>query len=582
MQYPGLPLTLEDDIRLVEIQPGKYSDPICCSLLSTRLQKAAEYEALSYTWGDPLHKEPIFFQDSTNGTSHELLVTTNCVAALRQIRKLRGSRLVWIDAICIDQNEVDERNHQLGLMAQIYTQAKRVVIYLGESSNDSNSAMDWIRQIDSPALDISSPRTWFSPRERVIRPDTGMIESLLNRPWFNRVWVLQEAILCRSAIVQCGSKCISWDAFKQFKRFNTTTKWVETLPYVMRRPEITRNSEVAAEWQVMTELMEARQCEATDPRDKVYALIPLLSKSGIAMNILPNYSHSAAQVFTDVATYLITVIGLEVLCAVRGQSSLPGLPSWVPDWGIRSQRPTLGLFQSKRYWSKNHRYGAGGQFEIPSGNDSKTASPFTIDRIDQAGIASKQLKCRALPIGKITAIGDYCADSDDIPPIRQWKSIASHAIKASNGSTHSLRNEREDVGDIFVHTIVTGNVVYADVLEEAVDEFIKDDGNEPSRISIKEWMKGLPPSYRQQVQMILEACRGRRLLVTDTGLLGLAPLEAQSGDVIYVVPGVSVPLVMRRVEGRYSLVGECYVQNVMDGEAIEDMDDSKMENIAIV
>jgi hypothetical protein len=487
-------------------------------------------------------------------------------------------------------------------MAQIYTKAEQVVIYLGESQDDSDTAMDWIRQIDDP--DYDPP--YISSRSRIIQPETQMLESLLSRPWFNRIWVLQDAVFSKSAIVYCGQWEISWDAIKQFKKFNASANWIEDLPHVIGRRHRTADTTVAVEFKVLTELLNARHCESTDPRDKVYALLPLLSHSGINSDIVPNYSHTAARVFTDVATYLISCIDLESLCTVCGRSELPGLLSWVPDWSIRVQRYILG-FNQPRHSTRILRYRAGGPFVIPSMTSSQRVPSFTIDRVDQNGTFSAHLRMQALRLGKITGIGVQCADDEDIPPLRQWKTqweaFVSTIALAENtgqiqrgkvgsfwatdyastfgeycGESHHCRNEGND---IFEYTVIAGNVVYRSVLREAVKKFARDNGNESRKVSIRQWMKCLAPSPKASVNRILSACRGRRFLTTDTWYVGLAPLEADSGDVVYLIPGVSVPFVLREDNDGFRLVGECYIQNVMDGEEMDGLDTSRMENIVI-
>ncbi|PMD59616.1 uncharacterized protein K444DRAFT_406738 [Hyaloscypha bicolor E] len=88
------------------------------------------------------------------------------------------------------QTDVPERSHQLGLMAKIYNQAERVFILLGESADKSGSAIEWLHQIDDPDFRYELP--YKHSEERIIRPETQMLESLFSRPWFNRIWVLQE------------------------------------------------------------------------------------------------------------------------------------------------------------------------------------------------------------------------------------------------------------------------------------------------------------------------------------------------------------------------------------------------------
>ncbi|KAK1599326.1 heterokaryon incompatibility [Colletotrichum navitas] len=118
------------------------------------------------------------------------------LSALRRLRLPTKPRMSWIDAICTNQSSVPERNHQLGLMPRIYSEAASVVVYLGESSEVENSddAMDWLRESQESSL--------TSGRQTV----QGSIPSLLRRPWFLRTWVLQEIQLERRATVVCVSR----------------------------------------------------------------------------------------------------------------------------------------------------------------------------------------------------------------------------------------------------------------------------------------------------------------------------------------------------------------------------------------
>ena len=214
---------------------------------------------------------------------------------------------------------------------------------------------------------------------------------------------------------------------------------------------------------------------------------------------------------------------------------------------------------------------------------------------------------KALRLGYIKEIGAPCADNAEIPPLRQWKALSlatsrirnlatkfpanlrpspensSRPVLAADTVTTPSPNDRTAgrAGDIFEYTVVTGDVVYSSVLKQAVERFVTDDGNEESRIPIRQWMKSLPPSYKLQLEKLLRSCRGRRFLVLDTGYIGLGPLEAEIGDLVFIIPEVSVPFVLREETGGLKLVGECYVQNVMDGEVIAGVDESKLEDIII-
>jgi hypothetical protein len=133
------PLWWLDEIRLIILEPGSSSDPIRCRLIHTELG-LQDYEALSYEWGTSAKDLEI----SING--EPIRVRRNLHSALWHIRTQR-ERLLWIDALCINQADVSERNHQVCLMGRIYSQAENVVVWLGPAANDSDLAMDALKQL---------------------------------------------------------------------------------------------------------------------------------------------------------------------------------------------------------------------------------------------------------------------------------------------------------------------------------------------------------------------------------------------------------------------------------------------------
>ncbi|KAE9365056.1 HET-domain-containing protein, partial [Stipitochalara longipes BDJ] len=122
--------------RLIELLPGKESDPISCSLRPVNLEDAQPFEALSYVWGDGRSMRSIFCFDHgsiSNTKTSTILVTSNCWHALRRLRLEDKTRVLWIDAICINQNREDqgEKSQQVPLMGNLYRKASCVLVYLG-------------------------------------------------------------------------------------------------------------------------------------------------------------------------------------------------------------------------------------------------------------------------------------------------------------------------------------------------------------------------------------------------------------------------------------------------------------------
>lgn len=134
---------LRCQIRLVKVLPGDYADPMCCTIFKETLG-LAEYEALSYTWGDPKDRRAI----RLNGHSQAISITANCEAALRRLRYLDRERVVWIDAICINQGDLMERSRQVRLMADIFRRASCTLCYVGEPDDSSDAALRLLRKVD--------------------------------------------------------------------------------------------------------------------------------------------------------------------------------------------------------------------------------------------------------------------------------------------------------------------------------------------------------------------------------------------------------------------------------------------------
>jgi hypothetical protein len=165
------------NIRLLRLIPNKNKAAIIkCELLNYSLEPGEGthlYEALSYVWGNPNEIVPIFIDD------HVLSVTANLYAALLHLRGRDIARTVWVDAICIDQANQEEKEHQIQSMAKIYGHANRVIVWLGVAADDSDLVLEAIR------LAGAKKSTNSLDSERIQRA----VLALLQRPWFRRIWV---------------------------------------------------------------------------------------------------------------------------------------------------------------------------------------------------------------------------------------------------------------------------------------------------------------------------------------------------------------------------------------------------------
>jgi hypothetical protein len=171
-------------IRLLRLLPsGDNLKHLQCELFEYPLKhpdkSSHPYEALSYVWGSEEKPKSIAINDQN------LHITQNLYTVLLHLQDHLCSRVIWIDAICIDQANKKEKEDQIPLIAEIYAKARRVVIWLGEAEDDSDRALEEIRLMgEDVAVGLSNAK-----------PFQQAISKLLQRPWFERIWVRQVPLL---------------------------------------------------------------------------------------------------------------------------------------------------------------------------------------------------------------------------------------------------------------------------------------------------------------------------------------------------------------------------------------------------
>ncbi|KAK7964336.1 hypothetical protein PG988_011310 [Apiospora saccharicola] len=267
------PIRQKSETRILILHPGAFEDPICGDLLIVDLPSKQPYEALSYTWGDESG-------DSTPCRTIQLggrpfHVTANCENALRRLRRISSPRYLWVDAICVDQNNTEEKGHQVQLMPNIYSGAQTVLVYVGEAADGSD---EFLASIGADRL------TADYPTARTVRP----LNTFFARRYFHRVWVLQEVALARKAELICGTFSISWPSFKA-----GLGDWVKYAVY--QPPVLEPDHRAYTDPRRLVDMMNlASRCECLDPRDKVYGTLGLFPHTA-GRAIVPNYNLSVVE-----------------------------------------------------------------------------------------------------------------------------------------------------------------------------------------------------------------------------------------------------------------------------------------------
>src|SRR5690349_17905460 len=144
--YQYKPLTHDDEIRLLHLEPAS-ADDVHFTLHPARLSEEPSYEAISYCWGDENDTRVVYCE------GEPLLITNSLYTGLKQLRHQDTVRVLWADAVCIDQNDISERNVQVGLMSRIYSQPSRVLVWLG----DATPELEGLKACIKEALDVLPP-----------------------------------------------------------------------------------------------------------------------------------------------------------------------------------------------------------------------------------------------------------------------------------------------------------------------------------------------------------------------------------------------------------------------------------------
>ena len=351
----------KSQIRLVTIHPkDQVSRQIECDLEICSLEEKLHYEALSYVWGDKGYDTEILL----NGQVFP--VGLNLTFALGDLRLADRPRRLWIDAICINQDNHEERSSQVLLMRQIYRYASRVVIWLGIDTPENLSALNLLRFVnemipfngsadgsETPSQsDIAKLGNYLDTDMSAKEGHSYLYRDLLMQVWWGRVWVIQEVAVSSRATVVIGESELEWSSVCHAIRTMIRAGVVPTQPgtAISRQgvSSINSFSNIEALRRIVRQgslpsistLVAANRQAATDPRDLVYAFLGLAKERDDPL-LTPNYldSNSASDVFMNLIEYSVRVEhSLDIICLSQGRIR-NDLPSWCPDW---TKPPHLG------------------------------------------------------------------------------------------------------------------------------------------------------------------------------------------------------------------------------------------------
>lgn len=346
--------TLNEDLRefrLLALHPrASHDEYIYISITTHKLAAPPPYEALSYVWGAFIRDDPYYI---LIGEEEGLEVSPNLFRILYKLSLHGKERVMWIDAICIDQNDLDERSSQVQLMRDIYEQATRTIVFLGEETVGTRGMlpileeMTWDQRwgIDEEITTPFSIESKANFKQRLATTSraegslsAGFYDDIAARPFWTRIWIVQEVVLSKNPAIMLGDQEITWDWFADrssildsivqeiFPEISTDSSGLSNLNVIQN---IRRLHKLGFQPSICDLLASLRGTKSTDPRDMVYGLLGLIKTS-----IIVDYDASTTQtVYVDVVKHsILEDRSLDVITMRRAPSPLSGLPSWAPDW----------------------------------------------------------------------------------------------------------------------------------------------------------------------------------------------------------------------------------------------------------
>lgn len=524
-------------VRLMVLRPSRLGARLQCELRDVEVSTLNNYEAISYTWG----------HDTTSSTilcgpdKGVIKIPRNLECALLHFRQSDAFRLLWADSICIDQSNLQERSDQVRIMGIIFSQADRVLVWIGSEDQDTVAAFEYFRLVEKLVYENrrKPPISSFQNTEEISKyfgiPSTTSPQYLsfyksFSRAWFQRAWVFQEAILAREVIVYWGRfhttgrqivricRCLQYLDLQFDYGPIHTTGWTGHIASLFYSKETMMSDPVLTD--TLRLLAKRRGLGVTDPRDLVYSLLGVASN---AHGIQPDYTRTTNEVFIEVSRELIKSRG-DLKLLGRVLNPVTDLPTWVADW--RSGRSEDWAFS----FLTTDLYSAAGTSEVAIKNLGRD------ELLRLEGIRVDTIKLQNMD-----------------PGLEQWK------LKLPR-STSTLELF-DSWGNTYKHTTEPMNIALFRTYN--VDkEWVNGYGWERLRrgpIDDPELLTGRSTSQLSEQ---------RQFFVTKGNRIGLAPLHARIGDLVCILLGGEVPLLLREDEQVLTFVGECYVHGLMDGEGL--------------
>lgn len=568
----------ENEIRILELLPSPDGEaPITCDVRVAPLSAELDYEALSYCWGDQTIKETIIV------SGREVTITRSLYHAIRQLRLPEKKRALWIDQLCVDQWNLEEKAQQVQLMRSIYKFCHTCLVWLGDIQQgiplaDAEAATEIVRYMaaattatDSNSLPI--PASLSESQSAFDNVMSALQTAIVGcNPWWGRIWTVQEAAIPIALVLHWGPLTLPWETVTL-----ATRCWTQTgLPPALQNLMTPRNESILGElmvhsiWLNITKLCVEepldiinrwRFRQATDPRDKVYGLLGLCQPGSLPITEKCDYTSSAANVYrTFTLELIISGRDLRPLIGhprVEEDKATPGIASWAIDLADASNTYSTDVY----YFP----YG------YPCYNANKLLEPLNTDAL-VAQLDKTTLALTGVYVDRVVLVesgyrtreaGNWNVSTVDV--LRAW-----HNIAKGLGSNQTTEDDSDLYFGYYSYDKAFASLVLGDKVRNTEQRPIRDVTIQDID-SVLGFMESGPAD--NEIRRTLHGMlTNQTFFTTELGFMGCGHLDTQPGDEVWVLRGGRVPFVLRPREdsSEFTFVGQGYVQGIMQGEMFED------------
>jgi hypothetical protein len=332
--------------RILNENP-KGSPMIQCELHVVPIDAEEIYTAVSYVWGSSKQIQEVLLNGKPFG------IAKNLYQLLTELATRRYSGCLWIDALCIDQSNILEKNHQVALMGKIYARAEKVLVWLGPGTNDLYRALVHLQDFqDLNKRYLEDSSIWNG------LPMRGMLEFCDHEYW-TRAWIVQEFLLAQSVEIWCGEISLDIQAISSLLFVRDGTKILkERIDIVDSKPmRMVEKRRTVISWRQFfypADLVGFGLLKCYDPRDRIYSMLSIVDPKG---QILPDYSKTTSDLFED-----LFGLYLKALTSEPDMQWMQQSPKHV-ERALRDLQRVLGIVNTDPVWVRavsevKSRYGA--------------------------------------------------------------------------------------------------------------------------------------------------------------------------------------------------------------------------------